>query len=302
MVLIVHQHGKADDEQRQNHQHVGAALRVLPVVFQRAKAPGQKVQRKVDARDQHEQDADCFDQRTVVVADTGVVGREAANGDGREAVADGVEQIHAGGPVGQGTGDGQAGVDVPEHLGGFGDPRGELVFLQRARHLGAVQLHAAHAQHRQNGHRQYDDPHAAKPLQLLAVIQQRARQGIQPGDHRGPGGGQPGKGLEHRVGDGQVGHLQQPQRHGTEQAENQPEQNGDQVAVTGAQLRPLAAHRQPDAGAGDHGDDKGAEEGVHRLLVVVQANGCGRQHAGGKKHQQDADDALYLRILHSGAP
>ena len=260
------------------------------------------MQRKVDARDQHEQDADRLNQRTVVIADTGVVGREAANGNGREAVADSVEQIHAGGPVGQRAGDGQAGVDVPEHLGGFGDTWGELIFLQRARHLGAVQLHAAHAQHRQNGYRQYDDPHAAKPLQLLAVIQQRAWQGIQPGDDCGAGGGQPRKGLEHRIGHAQVRHLQQPQRHGTEQTENQPEQDGNQVAVAGAQLRPLAAHRQPDAGAGDHGDDKGAEEGVHRLLVVEQANGRRRQHAGREEHQQDADDALYLRILHSGAP
>src|SRR5690606_14751901 len=243
VILEIDQQNAADYTQPEQEQQIGAAFRVLPVTAHRTEAPGGEMQGKVDPGEDHEQQADQLDRRAVVIADAGVMAGEAANGHGGETVADGSEQRHDGQPVGDRAGQGQATIDEPQYLGGFGDARGELVFLQRARHFRPVQLHAADAQQRQYRHGQHDDPHAAEPLQLLTVEQQGARQGIEPGDHGGAGGRQPGEGFEHRISDGQVGAVQQIQRHRPEQPQYQPEQDGNQVAVTGAQLVTPLAHR-----------------------------------------------------------
>src|SRR5690606_26618456 len=230
----------------QQYHQVGAAFRIAPVAAHGTETPGGEVQREVDPRQHHEEHAYQLDDRAVVVADAGVVGREAADRHGGETVTDGIEQAHARRPVGQSARQGQAGVDEPEHLRRFGDAWSQLVVLQRARHLRPVQLHAADAQQRQYRHRQYDDPHAAEPLQLLPVEQQRPGQGIEPGDDSGAGGGQAGEGFEHRIGHAQIGQLQQVQRYRPEQAQHRPEKYGDQIAVPGTQLVALVAYRQPD--------------------------------------------------------
>src|SRR5690606_11845191 len=243
VILEIDQQYAADDEQSEQYLQIGAAFRVLPVTAYGTEAPGGEMQGKGDTGQDHEQHADQLDRRAVVIADAGVMGGEAANGHGGKTVADGIEQRHASQPVGARAGQGQATVDEPQYLGGLGDAWGELVFLQRTRHLRPVQLHAADAQQRQYRYGQHDDPHATEPLQLLAVEQQGARQGIEPGDHGGAGGRQPGEGFEHRISDGQVGAVQQIQRHRPEQPQYQPEQDGNQVAVTGAQLVTPLAHR-----------------------------------------------------------
>jgi len=48
--------------------------------------------------------------------------------------------------------------------------RGVSLFSLRGGHSARYKLHAADAEHRQDGYRQHDDPHAAKPLKLLAVV------------------------------------------------------------------------------------------------------------------------------------
>src|SRR5690606_20164367 len=183
-----------------------------------------------------------------------------------------------------------------------GDAWSQLVVLQRARHLRPVQLHAADAQQRQYRHRQYDDPHAAEPLQLLPVEQQRPGQGIEPGDDSGAGGGQAGEGFEHRIGHAQIGQLQQVQRYRSEQAQHRPEKYGDQIAVPGTQLVALVAYRQPDQQAHHQGDGKAGEEGVPRRFAKIVTDRSRRQHCQGEQHQQYADDALDLGILHGRLP
>ena len=252
---------------------------------------GQKVQRELGARNQHEDDADQLNGGAVEVADAGVVGREAAEGDGREAVADGVEQAHAGQPVGGGAGDGEAEVDVPQGLGGFGDARRQLGVLDRAGDFGAVQQHAADAEHGQHRHRQYDDAHAAQPLQELAIEQHGVRHGVEVAQHRCAGGGEAGKGLEHRVGERDAQPRHGVERQGAEEAEHGPEQHHDQEAVAYPQLFPVLAEHLPQYDAGDEGDTEGKDEGPGAAVLVEKGDNHGRYHREAEKGQQDADEA-----------
>ena len=99
---------------------------------------------------------------------------------------------------------GEQQVEIPQRLGGLGDSRCELRVLHGPRRLGAVELHPADAEHRQDGDRQHDDPHAAEPLQQVTVEEHRLGEIVEPGDDRRPGGGEARDGLEHRIGERQV--------------------------------------------------------------------------------------------------
>ena len=55
-----------------------------------------------------------------------------------------------------------------------------LLVLHRSRHLGAVDLHAADAEQRQDRDREHDDPHAAEPAQQVAPQIDGARQELEP--------------------------------------------------------------------------------------------------------------------------
>src|SRR5690606_17070910 len=138
----------AADQSRaaEGHQQKSLGLRVAPVVKDTAANPGVVVQPEAQGRDNHEKDAEAVNQLALVVADTGVVVGKAAGGDGGKAVGQGVEEGHAGQPVGQGADDVEGHIDDKQGLGGLGDPRGHLAFLGGPDVFGAVQLHAADAQ------------------------------------------------------------------------------------------------------------------------------------------------------------
>jgi hypothetical protein len=58
-----------------------------------------------------------------------------------------------------------------------------FVVLHRPGRLGLVKRHAADAEDRQDRDREHDDAHAAEPLDLLAVVQDRLRQVVEADDH-----------------------------------------------------------------------------------------------------------------------
>ncbi|MOA43729.1 hypothetical protein D3C78_1659080 [compost metagenome] len=99
------------------------------------------------------------------------MGRETANSDGRETVADGVKHRHASAPKCQRTGNSQQNVNQPQGFGRFGNAWAHFVIFQRAWHFCAVQLHATDAEDRQYRHCQHNDPHPAHPLQHLPIEQ-----------------------------------------------------------------------------------------------------------------------------------
>ena len=275
------------------HQgQVKAEFAVMPIARQVAPVPGQEVQGEIDSGDEHEDHGDQFDGIAVEIADAGVVGREAADGYGGEGMPDGVKGGHARQPIGQGAGDGQPEVDIPQGLGGLGDARGELVVLDRPGGLGPVELHAADAEHGQDGHRQDDDAHAPQPLQLLAVVEDGGGQRVQTDDDRRPGGGQAGDGLEGGVGDGQVGLRGEDEGQGAGQAQHAPEQGHHQEAVPQLELVAPFRHRQPDEGAQAQEQDQGGEKGLRRAIRVVIGNPHRGQHGQAEEHQQQPQHLL----------
>ena len=142
-----------------------------------------------------------FHRHAVEVPDAQVVGGKSADGDGTEGVADRIERAHAGEPVSQRAEYRDSKINVPQRLGRLGNPRGQARVLDRPGGFGPVELHAADAEHGQYGHRENDDAQAAEPLQLLAVVENRFGQLVEPRQYRCPGGGQPGHGFEDRVGE-----------------------------------------------------------------------------------------------------
>ena len=99
-----------------------------------------------------------------IVADqTVVAGRETARGNGTQRVTDGVKKGHAlEGQQGY-LGDGQDDIRQPHVFGCVGDSRTEFLVAD-TRHFGAIELHAAESEHRQDGDGEDDDSHTSEPL------------------------------------------------------------------------------------------------------------------------------------------
>ena len=213
------------------------------------------------------------------------MGGEPAGGYRGKGMADGVEQAHAGDPVGEDAGQCEDDIDEKQRLGGFGDPRRELGVLHRAGGLGPVELHAADAQHGHDRHGDDHDADAAQPVQLLPVVEQRLGQKIEPGDDGAAGGGQPGDGFEGGTGGVEPQWLGQHQRDGTHQAQDQPEQHGDHKAVAGTHIRRGTAVGQPDQHAQGEGDRKGEKECLLGVLAVVAGHRDRDEQGDAEQHQ-----------------
>ena len=76
-------------------------------------------------------------------------------------------------------------------LGGVGDTRAQFVVTD-SRHLGAIELHAAEAEHRQNSNAQHDNTHTSDPLHQRAPEQDRVRLCRYIGENRRTCGGESG--------------------------------------------------------------------------------------------------------------
>ena len=60
-----------------------------------ALTPCKEMQAKVNRRDGHKEDTDHLNGDGIKIANTGIMGRETANGYSRETVTDRIKQIHS---------------------------------------------------------------------------------------------------------------------------------------------------------------------------------------------------------------
>ena len=218
----------------------------------------------------------------------------------REAVGERVEPVHPRRPVAECAQDGQPEVDVPEGFGGLRDPGGELLILHRPGSLRPVELEAPDPEHRQDRDREHDDSHSAQPLEHLAVEEQGPGKGIDPGDDRRAGGGEPGHRLEHRVGERHRGLVEQQERHRTGQAEHPPERDHDEEAVPEPELPAVPSHRHPQENPAPENHRKGDRERC-RVAVGVEPRGRERRHHGqAEQPEQKPEDALDREPMHGG--
>ena len=280
----------ADENAGAEHEGVGAELRIQQVGAQAQMPPGGEVQGEIDPGDEHEHHGDGLDGHAVEVADAGVMGGEAADGHGGEGVSDGVEGVHAGGPVGQCAQDGEGYVDEPQGACRLADARGQLAVLHGAGGFGAVELHATDAQHGQDGHRQHDDAHAAEPLQLLAVPQNGVGQVIQPGHDGGAGGGQAGEGFEDGVGDAQLHAAGEVERNRTHQSQNRPEGDDHQKAVLDLEIGAGMAGEVPQQPTHRKRQQQGGGKGEQRPVAVDERHHDRWHQTETVDGDQDADD------------
>ena len=138
---------------------------VVPIGAEVEAAHGGEVHAEIHRRYEHEYYGDPIDGGVVAeMRQAGVVGREATDGYGAEAVGDGVEAAHAGEPVSEGAEYGEADVNAPQGFGGLRDPRGYFASAG-AGDFAVVKLHSADAKVGQYRDREHDDAHAADPLQ-----------------------------------------------------------------------------------------------------------------------------------------
>ena len=230
-----------------------------------------------------------------------IVRRESADGDRRERVAQGIEPAHAGQHVEDEADDREREIDVPERLGRLGDARRQLGVLDRAGRLRPVQLHAADAEHRQHGDGEDDDAHAAEPLQLLPVIENRPRQVVEAGQDRRAGRRQSRHGLEDRIGDRERQAVGEIQWRGAERAEYGPERCDHEEAVPQPQFPALAAHRQPADDARHQRQREALEKRQPGIVRIQQAEEDRRQHRQAEDHQEQPENALYDGPVHARA-
>ena len=71
----------------------------------------EKMQCEIDASNNHEHDGDRFHLRTIEVGQAAVMGWEASDRYGAEAMGDCIEQAHANSPIGQCTNQGKSEID-----------------------------------------------------------------------------------------------------------------------------------------------------------------------------------------------
>jgi len=90
-------------------------------------------------------------------------------------MADGIEPRHASSPVGERTRNRQTKVDKPQCLGRAGYAWRQFLFTNTGR-FGTKELLPTNTKHRQYRYGQHDNTHAAEPLHLLAIEQDRAGQ------------------------------------------------------------------------------------------------------------------------------
>ena len=214
-------------------------------------------------------------------------------------MCNGVKTGHSRRPERQRADSGQAQVDKKQRLGGFRDARCQLAVFGRPRNLGAVQLHAADAEHGQYRHGDHDDPDAAQPLQQLAVDENGAWQHIQAGNHRRTGRGQPGDRFENRIHGAQLQPRSQHEGQRAGQAQHCPEQRRDEKTVADAQLMAHMLYRQPAQQACGEGQRQRAGKAGDSVVVIQQGHAHGDQQGAAEQHQQQAQNAQRYAQVHA---
>src|SRR5438874_4524252 len=113
---------------------------------------------------------------------------------------------------------------------------------------------------------------------------QRGRQLIEPVQHRGAGGGEPGHGLEERAGEAQVRQRQQQrQRRGAGQ--EQPPEREQQESVARLQPPPEAQRRARQHQAATGGERRGQQE-FRPQTVAHEQRTADRQGVGEREGRQ----------------
>ena len=286
---------EGDDEgEEQPKTHEKAALRIPPQ-GQGLAPEGLEVQGEVDAPQEHEDGHHHIDVNALVIADGGVLGGKAAGGQGAEGVAEGVQEIHTPQQQEDGFGHREGHINLPEDHGGVFEAGFELIH-RRPRHLGLVELHAAHPQEGEDGQAQDDDAQTAQPVGQAAPEEDARGHDFHVLDNRGPGGGEARGGLEDAV--HQVG--QDPgeiKRQSPEDAGCHPPHGGDGHAfpVADGAFDRAAPKEQVEKKTQADGDGRGNQEWPGTAVTIIKGKPQGKEHAQADANYQRTQDMEHER-------
>ena len=121
--LETQQHRDGDKRDSEQDKPVEEEFWVAKIVIDSTALPRGKMQRKINSGDKHKENGNNLDRRTIEVGHTCVMGRKAANRYCRKAVGNCIKPRHTRGPIGGGTGEGEAYVDGPKCFCRFGESR-----------------------------------------------------------------------------------------------------------------------------------------------------------------------------------
>jgi hypothetical protein len=246
-------------------------------------------QREVGSGCHHERDDDPLDHGRERL-DRPCFRREPARRHRRQAVGNRVVEVHVRRqpaqvqPVEQDDLDrGDADVELPERPCRLGDARRQFLDARTGR-LRLHELGPSDRKLREDGHRQYHDPHPAEPLGELPPQEDRAgvRGKRDVAHHGGPGGRETAHALEegvHRVGDGPL--TGQDVRQGADQRRGEPGQPDHKERFAGVEVRvgvePLECVSGHKGHHGRHG-----EGGERSPLGVEDRDGDGKDEGDGQ--------------------
>ncbi len=154
-------------------------------------------------------------------------------------------------------------------------------------HLGAVDLHAADAEHRQNRDREHDDPHAAEPAQQVAPQIDGAGQELDARENRTARGGEAGGGFE--VGLGEVERQVMPQGHACDGRQRNPGERHQRQPVASLQLALESPCREPQQRPQCERREPRQKERPERRIELPDGHDQRSEHGHRERHQHHGE-------------
>ena len=281
--------GGKDQQCRNAHDRKIKAGFFIPQEQGESAFSGQVKQVEVRAGQDHEDQDDDPDIRTVKMSDTVVVIGKSAGPDGAETVDERIVKAHAAEFEEQHFREREAQIEQVEAAGGVRKMRGQLV-LRRAGGFRVGRDLSADAEHREQRHHENDDPHAAQPVGKGAPEQDRSGQDFDIGKDRGAGRTEAGAGLEERIRGGRD-RTGQPERKRADHGTQQPADRHDKKTVPDFHFYPgwfaELSDDEPDQQA--YREDRGKR--LHgTVFLVSDRQKKRRQHRNGQDQEQRALD------------
>ena len=313
--LALEQQGDGDDGGHAAQDDGVHAELLVAEIRERPAGEEPDVQGEIRAGYEHEEHDDERDRGAVERGDAVLTRAEPAGGDGREGVADRLEEVHPGEPEQEDLQGRDAHVDEPQDLRGGRDARRDLrVGGFQAGRLGVVHHLAAAVEHRQDGQHQHHDSHAAEPRLRGAPEDHAFRQALHaqrqfgavpqghPGmDERGSGGGEPGERFEERVVPVHADHEEERQR--PDDGGHDPAESGHGVAFAETRATVLFGLQAEYGAADDPGGQRAGraeEQGAHVFdrIVAEQPHAAGEDFRDPDGRGDDENEKQDEPVIH----
>ena len=198
---------------------------------------------KIDAAQQRRPNNHPFNRRRIKKRNVAVMRGKAPQRKRRHRMAHRIKPVHPR-PMQRNRNPQRASqIKLPKLFCRLRNARRGFVFVH-PRNLRLKQLRPPHAQHRQNRHRQHDNPHAPQPVEHMPPKVDRRRQIVQIRNHRRPRCRQPAHRFKKRIGKRYFGKII-IKRQRRNAGKTQPQHHHQRKTIARAQFMLPFAAEQP---------------------------------------------------------